>query len=413
MAIEDVADHLLLSVAQVKALEMDDYEKLPGATYIMGYWRSYAGLLRIDASESINLHKIKLDTTSSAIALERNHQRAHGHQEKSRKKSAMLFFLSSALFLSGIWYWQNPDDNPINQWVENLSNRQLTVRNTSTVTGDSQFSEEDTAFEVILEYAKHSVITLPEPNFSEEFETGEQEVLLTPVDDSIVSTVSSQAKLEQFQGISEPVEEQKVVLVDPDAAITVGAVEEVEIVSEEIETIQSRDGNPDDNQTENNSIPDSSVAVTEVSNLGASTVDVSTDSVAVPEVAQIPVVEASLPQLSSEVTNEVAGEASEESSTLAAGEAVEKLKNYDGDSPQWISLTVESQTWLDIRDSNAEKLIYRTANAGESIQLIGRPPFYVFIGAVDGVLVEYLGKTVEYEPDEKGLYSRFTLGELE
>jgi cytoskeleton protein RodZ len=417
LAIEDIADHLLLSVAQVKALEMDDFEKLPGATYIMGYWRSYAGLLGIDASESINLHKIKLETTSSAIALERNHQRAHGHQEKSRKKSALLFFLLSALFLSGIWYWQNPDDNPINQWVENLSNRQLAVRNTSTETSDNQFDEEDTAFEFIPEDAKQAVITLPEPNFSEEFESGEAEVvpeeLLKSADEPIVSVVSSLAKLEQFTEIDGSGNKLIVAVADSGAGVTVNAVDEVESISGVNATDQPEEGNPDFNESESSSIPAPSMVVTEVNNPVESAVEESVDNVDESEVVQSPVVEVSLSQVSGDVTGEIVVEEAGETPTPVIAEAEENAERYDPDSPKWISFKVENQTWLDVRDSNAEKLIYRNANAGESIKLNGRPPFYIFIGAVDGVLVEYLRKPVEYGPDENGLHSRFTLGEFE
>jgi cytoskeleton protein RodZ len=413
LAIEDVADHLLLSVTQVKALEKDDYEKLPGATYIMGYWRSYAGLLRIDASESINFHKIKLDTTSSAIALERNHQRAHGHQEKSRKKSALLFFILSALFLSGIWYWQNPNDNPINQWVENLSNRQLTVRNTSTDSSDTRLNEEDTTFEFIPEDATQAVITLPEPNFSEEFEAVESDVLMKTAAEPVVSVVGSVATLEQFPEIDGSASKQNADVEDPGAVEAGNSVDEVESIPEVIATDPPSEGSPEASQSGITGTPDVSVMVTEVSNLSESAAETSADSVVEPVANQSPVVEVSSPELDGEITSETVDEDSGESPTPVIPETVESEEAYDADSPNWISMKVENQTWLDVRDSNADKLIYRTANAGEWIQLNGRPPFYIFIGAVDGVLVEYLRKTVEYEPDENEQYSRFTLGELE
>ncbi len=48
LSAEDVAGELRLSVSQIKALEQDDYTDLPGATYVRGYLRSYARLVKVD-----------------------------------------------------------------------------------------------------------------------------------------------------------------------------------------------------------------------------------------------------------------------------------------------------------------------------------------------------------------------------
>lgn len=48
LSVEDVAGELRLSVSQIKALEQDDYTELPGATYVRGYLRSYARLVKVD-----------------------------------------------------------------------------------------------------------------------------------------------------------------------------------------------------------------------------------------------------------------------------------------------------------------------------------------------------------------------------
>ncbi len=42
---EEVAEHLRLAPRQVQALESDDYDHLPGPTYVRGYLRSYAELV--------------------------------------------------------------------------------------------------------------------------------------------------------------------------------------------------------------------------------------------------------------------------------------------------------------------------------------------------------------------------------
>lgn len=49
LELEAVARQLRLSLTQVRALEADDYEKLPGTTFVRGFIRNYARILEIDA----------------------------------------------------------------------------------------------------------------------------------------------------------------------------------------------------------------------------------------------------------------------------------------------------------------------------------------------------------------------------
>ena len=51
-----VADELNLSSTVVKALEADDYERLPGATFVRGYIRSYARLLKLSGDDLVRCY---------------------------------------------------------------------------------------------------------------------------------------------------------------------------------------------------------------------------------------------------------------------------------------------------------------------------------------------------------------------
>ncbi|MGB1220204.1 MAG: RodZ domain-containing protein [Alcanivoracaceae bacterium] len=57
----DVARKLHMSVSFVRAIEADDYERLPEATFIKGYMRNYARLLEIPADEVANLFEQLVD----------------------------------------------------------------------------------------------------------------------------------------------------------------------------------------------------------------------------------------------------------------------------------------------------------------------------------------------------------------
>ncbi len=162
---EDVAKTLLLSVEQIEALENDEYDKLPGITYVVGYWHSYAKLLNIDISESIEFYKSNLVASPLVITLEANHRRAHGHQEKSRKRAGLVFIILSVIFLIGMWYWQNPGDNPLNQWFGNHVNRHAgPLPKTGIDDGNQAINGEGISVSV-PESEQPSFDVLPEPNF--------------------------------------------------------------------------------------------------------------------------------------------------------------------------------------------------------------------------------------------------------
>ena len=48
--IQDVANELKMPVKTLQALEQDEYKSLPEATFIKGYYRSYAKFLGVDAT---------------------------------------------------------------------------------------------------------------------------------------------------------------------------------------------------------------------------------------------------------------------------------------------------------------------------------------------------------------------------
>lgn len=53
MSVADVAQALKLSPRQVEAIESDDYERLSGPTFVRGFVRNYARLMRLDAAELV------------------------------------------------------------------------------------------------------------------------------------------------------------------------------------------------------------------------------------------------------------------------------------------------------------------------------------------------------------------------
>ena len=77
-------------------------------------------------------------------------------------------------------------------------------------------------------------------------------------------------------------------------------------------------------------------------------------------------------------------------------------------------ITVDDNAWLDLtfeaRDAKGNRLLSQTVDAGSSVDLVGAPPFTVFLGNASGVRVQYLGKIQALSQAKKGLFARFIVG---
>jgi cytoskeletal protein RodZ len=115
LSVEDVASNLNLGVDTIHALERDDYESLPGYTFVKGYIRSYANLLRLNPDELIATVDLKperlseIPTTRAALKIK------SGTRGRTNKGSGIFFkilftiVLLAALGLFGLNQLSNLD----------------------------------------------------------------------------------------------------------------------------------------------------------------------------------------------------------------------------------------------------------------------------------------------------------------
>lgn len=64
LTVDDVAHQLKLARRQVLAIENDDFDALPGPTFVRGFIRNYARLLRIDAAPLLEASNLSAPTTA-------------------------------------------------------------------------------------------------------------------------------------------------------------------------------------------------------------------------------------------------------------------------------------------------------------------------------------------------------------
>ena len=350
---EDVADAMRLSEKQIVAIEADDYENLPGKTYIMGYWRSYAQLLKVSIDESIHVHRANLSPALREVPTGPTPVHVRGNEEKSRKRSAGLFACLLAACLLAIWYWQDPEAQ-FSHWI-NAGMDKLTVL-TETPHADSagqvlEDAELSAMIEPVNELPVESVLALPVPNFSE----GQQavEINTSGYEVTIIELPLSRRDLIYQQKVPTPEE-----LAAEAAAAKLA-------VAESSNSPQPSSGTTKQQETQSSSSSSSSSSNTEVAAVAVQPVNV---------------------------------------------QAAATTTRRTDDPATRIVFKVEKESWIDVRDTTGERLIYRTVNRGEDIRLDGKPPYSVFIGSAEGVSVEYKGKPIKFKVHESGLFARFEVG---
>lgn len=124
MSLGEVADRLKLSIRQLEAIEHDDFQQLPGATFVRGFVRNYARFLRLDpeplmvrleqhfpsaVNDVVNLvkHEQQADSSGTAPAL----SRVSSPAAVSSKAGKWLGLLAVAVVVIAVaaWFAGRPD----------------------------------------------------------------------------------------------------------------------------------------------------------------------------------------------------------------------------------------------------------------------------------------------------------------
>ena len=112
LSVEDVASNLNLGADAIDALERDQYDRLPGCTFVKGYLRSYASLLRLDPDQVIARVDLKperfsgmpsskgaLKPRSKALGRSNMGRSNMGRSNRSRSNKPRGLFFKSVLLI--------------------------------------------------------------------------------------------------------------------------------------------------------------------------------------------------------------------------------------------------------------------------------------------------------------------------
>ena len=110
LPVEDAARLLNLSARHILAMENDDYESLPGPTYVRGYLRSYAQLLGLSPEETIASYK-KLPVASKPVDLTKLVPKQEISSNDRLMKVGTFLVAGVVIGLAVIW-WQGDGESP-------------------------------------------------------------------------------------------------------------------------------------------------------------------------------------------------------------------------------------------------------------------------------------------------------------
>lgn len=139
---EQIAKELYMTLSKVKALESDDYARLSSDTFVRGYIRAYANLLKLDvvkvlAAYEHEVHNAASTSTSFDGGIHKNSKAANNNAAQKSTKAFRgtwqflgflgIFFVG--LWLISVWFFDNHADGDRVMQVTNISSLAANVDN--------------------------------------------------------------------------------------------------------------------------------------------------------------------------------------------------------------------------------------------------------------------------------------------
>ncbi|MFL0993497.1 cytoskeleton protein RodZ [Vibrio parahaemolyticus] len=117
-------------------------------------------------------------------------------------------------------------------------------------------------------------------------------------------------------------------------------------------------------------------------------------------------------------TDEVVPAETEESTTEAtqepvavieAAEEVQEASPVVPDGMTLLTMKFKADCWIQVKDTNGKTLVSGTQKPGQDVELTGKAPFKVILGAPEGVTMTFASEPVDLSGYTSGKVARFTL----
>lgn len=120
LTLRDVAEALRIRHAHLEAIEAGDYDRLPGATYAVGFVRAYADHLGLDSNEIVRRFKTESAIQPSRNELEMPIPVSDGGLPSGAAVVVGLLVIGA---IYGAWYLASSTDRPVAEIVQEVPDR--------------------------------------------------------------------------------------------------------------------------------------------------------------------------------------------------------------------------------------------------------------------------------------------------
>lgn len=108
---EEVAADLYMTLTKVRALEADDYSRMHSDTFVRGYLRAYANLVKIDIAQVLASYENTIGATKAADEVAVSAPVEVSANTKMWQFVAMVLFALVMVWLSSVWFFNNKSQN--------------------------------------------------------------------------------------------------------------------------------------------------------------------------------------------------------------------------------------------------------------------------------------------------------------
>ncbi len=109
-------------------------------------------------------------------------------------------------------------------------------------------------------------------------------------------------------------------------------------------------------------------------------------------------------------TEESTTEATQESvAVIEAAEEVQEASPVVPEGMTLLTMKFKADCWIQVKDTNGKTLVSGTQKPGQDVELTGKAPFKVILGAPEGVTMTFASEPVDLSGYTSGKVARFTL----
>lgn len=341
MSLEQLAKETLLTPRYLKALEADDYDTLPGTTFVRGYLRRYAGVVGVSADELVAEFDAIWQARTAAAVLVADNKPQVAHKPAAYSSSASsrrTFFTRTArqFPLATLLSWGS------------------VILLLALLLGSLFWNDSTT------------VKPAQETNETIDLNAAVAPTPATVIEPSVTTAASAEAL--------------------SNAPVAVVGAESPAVA-----------------------IPDASAAApTATAPTAAATTALAPAARPTPK----PVVPAATPVIAPTPSPAAASTAAPTTTIPVVSLPAAPAEAAAPVPPRsdTLSFNFTGKSWISVRDSTGQELVYGLKNAGQSVTVTGQPPFAINIGSVRDTQMSRNGTPINLKPYTRGEIASFRLG---